>query len=116
MERLQHEFEAIGFFLSGHPLDAYASVLAKLGIVTLRGARGARRSRRDGRPACRRRRLRARAPLAEGQQVRLRHVLGATGQFEAVIFSETLARLASSAGAGNGGAAHRWKASATAMP
>ena len=35
MERLQHEFEAVGFFLSGHPLDAYASVLAKLGIVHL---------------------------------------------------------------------------------
>src|SRR4029078_12731410 len=32
MERLQHEFEAVGFFLSGHPLDAYASVLSKLGI------------------------------------------------------------------------------------
>ena len=46
MERLQHEFEAVGFFLSGHPLDAYASVLAKLGIVHLRRARGARRPRR----------------------------------------------------------------------
>src|SRR6185312_11280103 len=26
-ERLQKEFDAIGFFLSGHPLDAYQSLL-----------------------------------------------------------------------------------------
>ena len=51
MERLQHEFEAVGFFLSGHPLDAYASVLAKLGVLQLRGARGARRARRRRRDA-----------------------------------------------------------------
>jgi DNA polymerase-3 subunit alpha len=29
-ERLQKEFDAVGFFLSGHPLDAYANVLQKL--------------------------------------------------------------------------------------
>ena len=77
MERLQHEFDAVGFFLSGHPLDAYAVVLAKLGMVTLRRARGARRSRRRRGPPRRHRRLGARAALAEGQQVRLRHVLRA---------------------------------------
>ena len=32
MERLQHEFAAVGFYLSGHPLDAYATVLPKLGV------------------------------------------------------------------------------------
>jgi DNA polymerase-3 subunit alpha len=31
-ERLQREFESIGFFLSGHPLDAYAGILARLGV------------------------------------------------------------------------------------
>ena len=46
MERLQHEFEAVGFFLSGHPLDAYKSVLDKLGVLTYaeieaKGERGA---------------------------------------------------------------------------
>ena len=34
MERLQHEFDAVGFFLSGHPLDAYAGVLGKLGVLS----------------------------------------------------------------------------------
>jgi len=31
-EKLQKEFEAIGFYLSSHPLDAYAKSLARLGI------------------------------------------------------------------------------------
>ena len=39
MERLQHEFEAVGFFLSGHPLDAYESVLAKLGVAATPSSR-----------------------------------------------------------------------------
>ena len=31
-ERLQREFDAIGFFLSGHPLDEYAAVLERLKV------------------------------------------------------------------------------------
>ncbi len=31
-ERLRREFESVGFFLSGHPLDAYDSVLARLRV------------------------------------------------------------------------------------
>ncbi|MCH8997325.1 MAG: DNA polymerase III subunit alpha [Proteobacteria bacterium] len=33
MERLRHEFEAIGFYLSAHPLDAYGDSLERLGVV-----------------------------------------------------------------------------------
>jgi DNA polymerase-3 subunit alpha len=33
-ERLSEEFSAMGFYLSGHPLDAYASALKRLGAVT----------------------------------------------------------------------------------
>ena len=29
-ERLRREFDAIGFFISGHPLDAYQTVLERL--------------------------------------------------------------------------------------
>ncbi|WP_415236747.1 DNA polymerase III subunit alpha [Sneathiella sp.] len=32
MESLKHEFDAIGFYLSGHPLDAYAKTLEKAGV------------------------------------------------------------------------------------
>ncbi len=33
MEKLHHEFEAIGFYLSAHPLDAYGSRLERLRVV-----------------------------------------------------------------------------------
>jgi DNA polymerase-3 subunit alpha len=33
MERLQHEFSAIGFYLSSHPLAAYDKSLQRLGVV-----------------------------------------------------------------------------------
>ncbi len=33
MERLRHEFEAIGFYLSAHPLDAYGAGLRRLRVV-----------------------------------------------------------------------------------
>ncbi len=51
-ERLQREFDAIGFFLSGHPLDDYAAVLKRLRVQSwaefcARGER--RRQRRPGR-------------------------------------------------------------------
>jgi len=31
-ERLRREFDSVGFFLSGHPLDAYAAILARLRV------------------------------------------------------------------------------------
>lgn len=33
MERLSHEFEAVGFYLSSHPLEAHEETLAKLGVI-----------------------------------------------------------------------------------
>jgi DNA polymerase-3 subunit alpha len=33
MERLQNEFDAIGFYLSSHPLDAYGKSLDRIGVV-----------------------------------------------------------------------------------
>jgi DNA polymerase-3 subunit alpha len=33
VERLQHEFAAIGFYLSSHPLDPYGKSLARAGII-----------------------------------------------------------------------------------
>jgi DNA polymerase-3 subunit alpha len=34
LEKLQHEFEALGFFLSAHPLDIYGGSLSRLGVTT----------------------------------------------------------------------------------
>ena len=55
-DRLRREFDAVGFFLSGHPLDAYQSVLtqacaSRAGPI-LRAACGAARLRRASPPAC----------------------------------------------------------------
>jgi DNA polymerase-3 subunit alpha len=91
MERLQHEFEAVGFFLSGHPLDAYAGVLARLGISTYAEFEaGAERGAVAGRLAgivvsARERRSQ------KGNKFAFAVFSEPTGQFEAVIFSETLA-------------------------
>ncbi|MDP9128026.1 MAG: DNA polymerase III subunit alpha, partial [Pseudomonadota bacterium] len=34
LTRLQHEFSALGFYLSAHPLDNYRAVLERMGVVT----------------------------------------------------------------------------------
>jgi len=91
MERLQFEFEAVGFFLSGHPLDAYASVRAKLGIqsyaeLEARADRGAVAGRLAGIVVSARERR-----SQKGNKFAFAVFSEPTGQFEAVIFSETLA-------------------------
>jgi DNA polymerase III subunit alpha len=91
MERLQSEFDAVGFFLSGHPLDQYGKVLAKLGVTrftdfeaaVLRGSSAGRlaaivisaRERRS----------------QKGNKFAFAMFSDTSGQFEAVIFSEALA-------------------------
>jgi DNA polymerase III subunit alpha len=91
MERLQREFEAVGFFLSGHPLDAYAAILPKLGIVSYadldaRAERGVVAGRLAGIVVSIRERR-----SQKGNKFAFAMFSEPTGQFEAVIFSETLA-------------------------
>ena len=92
MERLAAEFGAVGFYLSGHPLDEYAGVLGRLGVVRyseLEGKAGfgttaaklaaivvSARERRS----------------QKGNKFAFAAFSDATGQFEAVVFSDTLAR------------------------
>jgi DNA polymerase III subunit alpha len=91
-ERLAEEFKAIGFYLSGHPLDQYASVLGKLGatpyavfepkagLTAMAGRLAAivvsARERRS----------------QKGNKFAFAMFSDATAQFEAVIFSDTLAK------------------------
>jgi DNA polymerase-3 subunit alpha len=91
MDRLQREFEAVGFFLSGHPLDAYRAVLAKLGTVTFaeleaRADRGAVAGRLAGIVVSARERR-----SQKGNKFAFALFSEPTGQFEAVVFSEALA-------------------------
>ena len=92
MERLQHEFDAVGFFLSGHPLDAYTGRArqARRYHLSPRSRRGADRGATAGRLAgivvsARERRSQ------KGNKFAFAVFSEPTGQFEAVIFSETLA-------------------------
>jgi DNA polymerase-3 subunit alpha len=92
METLSHELEAIGFYLSGHPLDDYADQLEKLGVMRWSELEAKLRdqSRAEARIA---------ATVTYRQERRSksgnRFAFGGfsdpTGQFEAVIFSDTLA-------------------------
>jgi DNA polymerase-3 subunit alpha len=91
MEKLSEEFEAIGFYLSGHPLDQYERVLAKLGVKRLSEfealvQRGATAGRLAGIVIAARERR-----SLKGNKFAFAMFSDATGQFEAVIFSDTLA-------------------------
>ncbi len=89
-ERLQREYDAIGFFLTGHPLDEYESVLKKL--RTQRHAefvRAVKQGAGMGRVA---------ATVLDRQERRTKSgskmgiftLSDQSGQFEAIIFSEGL--------------------------
>ena len=91
MERLAAEFEAVGFYLSGHPLDQYEKVLAKLGVrrfveFEALAARGATAARLAGIVISARERR-----SQKGNKFAFAMFSDMTGQFEAVIFSDTLA-------------------------
>ena len=92
MERLSEEFKAIGFYLSGHPLDQYGKVLGKMGVRSYvefeaAAARGATAGRIAGIVVSARERR-----SQKGNKFAFAMFSDATAQFEAVIFSDTLAR------------------------
>ena len=90
IDRLSHEFEAVGFFLTGHPLDDYKDVLEALGAETWAEFAAKARVRRV-------------VGVLAGTVLSARERKGKTGnpyafaafseptgQFEAVLFSEVL--------------------------
>ncbi len=92
MERLQQEFNAIGFYLSAHPLDAYGASLKRLDVVPYADLAGYLRSRGTSRARV--------AGIVVGKQERTSQkgnrfafiqLTDASGMFEATIFSERLA-------------------------
>jgi len=93
MDKLQKEFEAVGFFLSGHPLDQYERALAKLNVrrfvdfeaAAARG--GATAGRLAGIVIAARERR-----SQKGNKFAFALFSDTSGQFEAVIFSDTLAQ------------------------
>ncbi|HEY6257266.1 MAG TPA: DNA polymerase III subunit alpha [Xanthobacteraceae bacterium] len=91
-ERLQKEFEAIGFFLSGHPLDDYAGALKRLRVQSwAEFARAVKAGASGGRVAgtvVARLERRTRT----GSKMGIIELSDPSGHFEAVVFSEGLAQ------------------------
>jgi DNA polymerase-3 subunit alpha len=85
LDRLREELDAIGFYLSAHPLDAYASKLQRLNVtrsaaltagpVTLAGTVIGRRERTSG----------------KGMRYAFVQLSDPTGVFEVTVFAELLA-------------------------
>jgi DNA polymerase-3 subunit alpha len=91
MERLAAEFEAVGFYLSGHPLDQYQSLLAKIGVrrfvdFEIAARNGASSARLAGIVIAARERR-----SQKGNKFAFAMFSDPTGQYEAIIFSDTLA-------------------------
>jgi DNA polymerase-3 subunit alpha len=91
-ERLHREFQAVGFYFSAHPLDEYRKTLDRLRVQNWADFEGAvKRGVTAGRLAGtitgkQERRTRT------GNKMGILQLSDATGQFEAVLFSETLAQ------------------------
>ena len=90
-EKLRHEYEAVGFFLSGHPLDDYATVLKKLRVQSwAEFSRAVKNGVTAGRVAgtvVSRQERRTRT----GNKMGIIGLSDPTGAYEAVIFAEGLA-------------------------
>ncbi|WP_191058365.1 DNA polymerase III subunit alpha [Geminicoccus harenae] len=92
LERLQAEMEAIGFYLSAHPLDGYATAMAQYGITPSDKIVERLTSGQPGRLKL------AGVVLGKQERVtersRFAHVAMSdpSGQFEVTLFSEILAR------------------------
>ena len=92
MERLRREHEAIGFYLSAHPLDAYGKTLERLKVVAyadLPGliARESGRKRLAGVLVGKQERT-----SRQGKRFAFVQLSDASGVYEVVVFSEVLGR------------------------
>ncbi|ACI98624.1 DNA polymerase III subunit alpha [Rhodospirillum centenum] len=92
LEKLRHEFEAIGFYLSAHPLDGYGKALERLGVVRFadlaaRVARGgSTRFKMAGIVVARQERT-----AKSGNRFAFISMSDSSGVFEVTLFSEALA-------------------------
>jgi DNA polymerase-3 subunit alpha len=95
LARLRREFEAIGFYLSAHPLDGYERPLARLGVVSSAGLSGAAAANLGG--GSTRYRMagivvaRQERTARSGNRFAFVQLSDAAGVFEVTLFSETLA-------------------------
>ncbi|HTV71861.1 MAG TPA: DNA polymerase III subunit alpha [Rhizobiaceae bacterium] len=91
-ERLHREFQAVGFYLSAHPLDEYKTALERMRVQTwaefsLAVKRGAAAGRLAGTVTAKQERK-----TRTGNRMGVVQFSDTTGQYEAVLFSEGLAQ------------------------
>ena len=93
LERLRHEFEAIGFYLSAHPLDTYGKVLGKMGVARqselkarLASGRGSTRYKLAGVVLGKNIKT-----SAKGNRFAFVQLSDSSGAYEVTVFSEVLA-------------------------
>ncbi len=88
LERLQQEFDVLGFYLSAHPLDGYGPSLARMGVVNADQLvlHGGQRVKLAGVMLGKQERATARARFAFVQ------LSDPSGTYEVTLFSELLAR------------------------
>ncbi len=89
-ERLSEEFKAIGFYLTGHPLDDYLAPLKRKGVLTLdevahKAQGGATVCKMAGVVAGRQERK-----SAKGNRFAFAQLSDTTGAYEVTLFSDTL--------------------------
>ena len=91
MEKLAQEFEAVGFYLSGHPLDEYTKPLQRLGVETWISfqekimTKGATAAKLAGTITYKQERR-----SKTGNKFAFVGFSDPTGQFETIVFSDTL--------------------------
>jgi len=87
LDRLAHEFDAVGFYLSGHPLDGYRNALARARVSTIAEVTAGQATRvRLAGVVLRRQERRAKS----GSRFAFVEFSDPTGRFEAICFSELL--------------------------
>ena len=89
-ERLRREFDAVGFFLSGHPLEAYGAALKRLRATRwadfVRAVRAGASTARLGASVLDRTERRARS----GGKIGVVQLSDPSGRYEAILFEEGL--------------------------
>jgi DNA polymerase III subunit alpha len=89
-ERLQREYDAVGFFLTGHPLDDYADMLASMQVqswtVFSRNVKAGATAGRVAATVV----SRAERRTKSGNKMGIIGLSDPSGQYEAVLFSEAL--------------------------
>jgi DNA polymerase-3 subunit alpha len=91
-EKLQREFDAVGFFLSAHPLDEYRVILNKMRVQTwsefsIAVRNGATAGRLAGTVTARQERR-----TRTGNKMAVVYLSDSTGSFESVVFSDDLVK------------------------